>query len=165
MLTLKKAPSPIVMRCAITFPIKELALRMRYGRWNRMLARTLPRSTTSRGNIRRHLCFAADGDPSSRWADCALNLPVDVKPFRRYHFSLDVQAFGNRGWASGCWQCGWGTRSVGQLGLANFAGLFWPTPGTSGRSRYRSSVSLPVAHAPRRLTHPRLVQRRWSNRP
>jgi hypothetical protein len=56
MFPLKKAPSPIVMRCAITFPIKELALRMSTRSLASMLPRTLPRTTTSRAEIFAATC-------------------------------------------------------------------------------------------------------------
>jgi hypothetical protein len=66
MLPLKKAPSPILMRCVITSPIKELSLRMSTRSLASMLPRTLPRTTTSRAEM-----FAAT---------CASRLTVTLPP-------------------------------------------------------------------------------------
>src|SRR5271168_2946610 len=48
---LKKAPSSMLMRCAITSPVKEPSLRMSTRSLALMLPRTLPRTTTSRAEI------------------------------------------------------------------------------------------------------------------
>jgi hypothetical protein len=68
MLPLKKAPSPILMRCVITSPINELSLRISTRSLASMLPRTLPRTTTSRAEI-----FAAT---------CASRLTVTLPPGR-----------------------------------------------------------------------------------
>src|SRR6202453_3757425 len=48
---LKKAPSSMLMRCAITSPVKDPSLRMSTRSLALMLPRTLPRTTTSRAEI------------------------------------------------------------------------------------------------------------------
>src|SRR5271154_6026597 len=53
---LKKAPSSMLMRCAITSPVKEPSLRMSTRSLALMLPRTLPRTTTSRAEIFADTC-------------------------------------------------------------------------------------------------------------
>jgi hypothetical protein len=51
MLPFKKAPSPMLIPCVVTFPIKELSPQMSTRSLASMLPHTSPRTTTSRAVI------------------------------------------------------------------------------------------------------------------
>jgi hypothetical protein len=62
---LKNAPSPILIRCAVTSPVNEPSLRMSTRSLAYMLPLTLPKTTTSR-DVRRHLCIPTNRNPAVR---------------------------------------------------------------------------------------------------